>query len=140
MRAFYVAALVCLICLTNLVYALEIVDAKVVDNKNVGGIVVVEIDVIANNQIAGSVINHSADEISDVVVVVRHHWVWPYSGKQDTDSASQVEYIELPDNLQPGESKALVSSVTPPANLPDDASYFAEAKISGYTRLSYKQQ
>ena len=87
--------------------------------------------------VSGIIRNQSSTEVKDIVLMVRHHWIWPYAGNDQPDTYSRTEYVSVEQELKPGMAAAFVSVVSPPGEVPDTASYGSKVVVNAVTKMVY---
>lgn len=54
--------------------------------------------------VGGTLINKSSNPISDVLVLVKHEWLWSNEFRPGTDSPGRTEYFRITETIPPGGS------------------------------------
>ncbi len=114
-------------------------DETSVGQVDFNAIVDVETELVAPGKLIGKMRNTGPRTVRDIVVLVKHNWVWT-EGRSDGDSYSHSEYIRIDRALVPGDQAAFASVHTPVANVPEDANYFSDVKVSELTEIRYASE
>lgn len=113
-------------------------DETSVGQVDFNAIVDVETQLVAPGKRVGKMRNTGSRTVRDIVVLVKHSWVW--EGRNDGDSYSHSEYIRVDRALVPGDQAAFASVHTPVADVPEDANYFSDVKVSELTEIRYASE
>lgn len=109
--------------------------ATVVEPGAFDSVVTLETRVQSSGALEGTIRNRGEHEIRDVVVQVRHSWVWPFAGRDRPDTAMRPETVRLAGPLMPGDSIAFRSQQPAPENVPADAAYLGRARVVELTEM-----
>lgn len=114
-------------------------DETSVGQVDFNAIIDVETELVAPGKLVGKMRNTGSRTIRDIVVLVKHSWVWT-KGSSAGDSYSHSEYIRVDRALVPGDQAAFASVHTPVADVPEDANYFSDVKVSELTEIRYASE
>ena len=103
-------------------------------------IIQVETERLAPGKLVGKMRNTGPRTVRDIVVLVKHSWVWTKARGDGPDSYSHSEYVRIDRALVPGDQAAFASVHTPVADVPEDANYFSEVKVSELTEIRYASE
>ena len=109
---------------------------KVVNADSVNETISLEIAADEKDGVLGRIHNRSAIEVSDVTVLVRHHWVWPYAGNNQSDARSSVDFVRIAGSLSPGGSTEFHSKPRKPSEAGNGARYFASARVVAFSQIA----
>ena len=90
--------------------------------------------------VTGTVVNRGTGTLRNVRVLIRYEWLWNDERNPGTDNPGFAVYHVIPDEVPAGRS--ITFSYTPVTSLPmrDDGRFHAEARISGFTRVTTSVQ
>jgi hypothetical protein len=107
--------------------------AGVVARDALASLVGVVHETASPGHVTGTVRNNGPREVSDIVLLVRHTWVWPYTGHDRPDTYAWSDYVRVGQPLDPGATAAFASNARLPAVLPANARYFNTVEVTGAT-------
>jgi hypothetical protein len=111
--------------------------AGLVEKANLEDLIRIEYHEDGPGKVSGIILNQGTTELEEIVLLVRHHWVWPYAGNDEPDTYSRTEYVSVEQELEPGMAAAFASVVSPPAEVPDEAKYTSKVEVNAATEMVY---
>lgn len=109
--------------------------ATVVERGDFDHLVGLAVSNLQPGGVSGTVTNRSELEITDVVVLVRHAWVWDYRRDEIPDTAARADYVTVAGPLAPGGTAAFASRAARPDGVPENARYVGRARVVEVTEL-----
>jgi hypothetical protein len=109
--------------------------AGLVEKADLRNLIRVEYHEDGPGKVSGIVHNQSSKEVKDIVLMVRHDWVWPYAGNDQPDTYGRTEYVSVDRELVPGMAAAFASVVSPSGDVPGTATYSSNVEVHSVTEM-----
>ena len=116
------------------------VEETSVGQVDFSAIIEVETEAVGPGKLVGKLRNTGPRTVRDIVVLIKHSWVWTKVRGDGPDSYSHSEYVPIDRALVPGDQAAFASVHTPSADVPEDADYFSTVKVSELTEIRYASE